>query len=820
MLEGETVRSELTLAATQYLSAAAQVKAESVNMGKTAQDVFARLDTAAQKGGVRYQIFGDETRRLASTKRALEAAINRLINLGYKPESDELQKATGLYKQNKEAIDKLETGHKGLKDTFASLRDVMQGPIAAGKEIINVIKDVVRVGSELYMEYAQAEKAALVFNKALEDNGTMAYEAEKRLTDYAKELQKNTIYEDDNTIALMSNLAAQGKQEEQIKKIIEAASNYASATGIDMDTAVKQLSSTLSGSARELGRQSIEIKNLTKEELEAGKAIDIVNRQYKDQAEIVGGSALGATKKLENAMGDLRETMGQVIATNFQPMVENIKNTVSETTRILSSSLNIADVVAGKKSDRISVTQAMDDIKKGMADIASGKVKDAYGQNILYSKQLKQIEAIYSKNQLLWEAQKNASDLQILADKILAEEADKKAKEEEESANLYAYFMDKRWNAWNSFFTKKKEKEDEGFDYSGTIAIGTWSEELAKSLAEANGSIATHATYLDRWERAIEGTPADPFYSGKIDIGTWSEELSRSLAEANGSIATHATYLDKWELAIENTPAEPFYDGTIGIGTWSEELAKSLSSANSAISTHATYLDKWERAAQNAPGDVGPIQAGNYDDKYERAKKQALAIRGAQVGLLNLEDTYRSGIAVEEELIKANDDLAYSYANTLVGAFDEFGAALVAGEDGWKLFAKAGLNAFASLIEASAQASDVMVAEAVAASLIGTLGGIPASIAYSLLAHTAAAAIRAIPMAKGGSGVTNGPTVFLAGESGSGREPFAFGNSVGGGGTMIYNDNRVIQNVAGSIRSDRELRGMAVGAVANAGRGY
>jgi hypothetical protein len=149
---------------------------------------------------------------------------------------------------------------------------------------------------------------------------------------------------------------------------------------------------------------------------------------------------------------------------------------------------------------------------------------------------------------------------------------------------------------------------------------------------------------------------------------------------------------------------------------------------------------------------------------------------------------------------------------------EALGTALISGEDGWKAFGRAGLNAIAGVIEAMAIESDALIAKATAQALLGDFTKIPglgAAIAASVAAHSAAGFVRAIPMAEGGSGVATKPTLFLAGEKGP--EPYAFGgaNNKLGMGTVTQNIY-----IGGSVIRESEVGMIGAAQLAKAGRGY
>jgi len=181
----------------------------------------------------------------------------------------------------------------------------------------------------------------------------------------------------------------------------------------------------------------------------------------------------------------------------------------------------------------------------------------------------------------------------------------------------------------------------------------------------------------------------------------------------------------------------------------------------------------------------------------------------------NLNTGIDFGIAKTEELTELQKELNELMLAGAVSTLEAFGAALVTGEEGWKGFAKAGLNAVAAVIEALA-AAEVAKGIAALASVVGAAAA-PGYFAAGAGLYVAAGAIKAIPMAEGGAGITNGPTMFFAEKAG---EPFAFGGTNNKRGMSIGGGVTINQYVAGSIWRENDLKRMAVGAVAGAGRGY
>lgn len=149
-----------------------------------------------------------------------------------------------------------------------------------------------------------------------------------RLIAGAAELQSRTTIGDEAIIEQQAFLAALGLSERQITDTIEAAVQLSAALGVDLESAVKNLAKTYGGLTGELGESIPALKDLTKEELQAGAAIDFVNRNYKGFAETAATTGLGPLQQLKNLFGDLGEQLGVILIPVLQKVVEALKRVV------------------------------------------------------------------------------------------------------------------------------------------------------------------------------------------------------------------------------------------------------------------------------------------------------------------------------------------------------------------------------------------------------------------------------------------------------------------------------------------------------------
>lgn len=105
-------------------------------------------------------------------------------------------------------------------------------------------------------------------------------DAMERMQKVADGLAKKSLFKKSDIVDAQVLALQLGRTEEQTNKMITAAMGLARVTGQDLSTAMQTISMTLEGSKGRLGRIVGEIKNMTEEELRAGKAIDVINERF------------------------------------------------------------------------------------------------------------------------------------------------------------------------------------------------------------------------------------------------------------------------------------------------------------------------------------------------------------------------------------------------------------------------------------------------------------------------------------------------------------------------------------------------------------
>jgi hypothetical protein len=207
-------------------------------------------------------------------------------------------------------------GQNGLGESITAVSTSFLALKGAAEVVIGAfqkINDVLQAGIN---DAAQAEMVNKRLAMSLANVGTYSNEALIAVNDWAGALETVTGISDENIRSQVSLGLQFGMTTEQAKKATEAAINLAAATGQDMETAFKQIGMTLDGAAGRMGKIIPELRNLTKEELMNGGAIDVIAKKYDGFANQTANTYIGAQKQIEAQIGNVKEAFGRLIAQN------------------------------------------------------------------------------------------------------------------------------------------------------------------------------------------------------------------------------------------------------------------------------------------------------------------------------------------------------------------------------------------------------------------------------------------------------------------------------------------------------------------------
>jgi hypothetical protein len=219
----------------------------------------------------------------------------------------------------------------GKQDVTDLTTSISQG-FNNAREIIQGVKEVWGTLQQNFGEsikaYQEQEVALVKLNTALKQSGQFTKENSDILVEYAAELQATTIYGDEVTESSMAMLLAMGLTVEQTKEATLQAANLATIMGTDLSGATRVMGDLFAGDATMIKRY---VKGLDETVLKSGdlnKVLEMLNKSIGGQAIAMGESSTGAMAKMNNAIGDMRENIGELLDYGLRPLSSAIASLV------------------------------------------------------------------------------------------------------------------------------------------------------------------------------------------------------------------------------------------------------------------------------------------------------------------------------------------------------------------------------------------------------------------------------------------------------------------------------------------------------------
>ena len=215
---------------------------------------------------------------------------------------------------------------KNIKEKGSSSSKSFSSSIGQSLKSVNLLKvAAVAAGAALaaafaskkFIEAANKQESAInSLNASLARIGQFSRATSLDLQNFASALQKTSVFGDEVVLEQLALAQSLGATAAQSKVVVSAATELATALNIDLRTATQQVGKTFSGTAGELGLLIPELKSLTKEQLIAGGAAEIINAKFKGLAEAAIQTSGGGLKQLNNTIGDTFESIGFLITQN------------------------------------------------------------------------------------------------------------------------------------------------------------------------------------------------------------------------------------------------------------------------------------------------------------------------------------------------------------------------------------------------------------------------------------------------------------------------------------------------------------------------
>ena len=277
------------------------------------------------------------------------------------------------------AAKKAATGLREVGTSATSLASSFAPVAVAGAAVIGAIREIAQTVDECVVAFAENERASLAFNAALGQSSSISVAAAGALTAFANEVAAMTGETGASIQSMETLLITSGRTETEVRKLISAAVDMSAATGKDLRSAVEQLNKTFGGTAGELGEIIPELKDLTKEQLLAGDAVDLIAGKYEGLGAALADSVDVGIKNYKNAVVDLKAELGGLISQGLSPQRAWLTDIIRQWTAAIDVARRYAKVqkaIADKDSGALILLSDSD--LKAAADKQEQIARDMY----------------------------------------------------------------------------------------------------------------------------------------------------------------------------------------------------------------------------------------------------------------------------------------------------------------------------------------------------------------------------------------------------------------------------------------------------------
>ena len=445
-------------------------------------------------------------------------------------------------------------GKSGLTGAISSAGLALGGIGLAIGVAVKAVKGITKALGECADAYKVQLQAERALDTAISNSPFVSGTASKALKEYASQLQKVSNLGDEEIIPQMTQLVATGRTEAEVMKIIATASDMSASGAMSFDQAVTQLNATLNGNIGRLGQQNAELKALTKEELESGKAVEILGEKYKGLAK----ATVDTKKQLQNAIGDLKETFGSVFENAMAPMRKFFTELIqgwADARKAKQEYEESTKAVAQGKGDIEDFQNVIAQRQKELDDLR-------YSLNALQTENwgFPVEEAIRIKNEEIEQAERELEILKAQLDnkieqqeiaKKQAEEENKRIETEKTVADLKGEYLEKIAEQERKW---KNIKAVTGEQVANEEKIKFYQDSLVDLMTKAGGQITTNNQLYKDQMAIIEKLQAELEPEEKATSDTWTKKLREQMIarlEAEKEVATEEARLQEasnWEI--------------------------------------------------------------------------------------------------------------------------------------------------------------------------------------------------------------------------------------------------------------------------------
>lgn len=183
------------------------------------------------------------------------------------------------------------------------------------KTVVDTVMTIIKQSVQSFME---AEKAELKMAMALKNQGEYSRAVIEDLKDYAAQIQRTTVIEDDLALSVMATFKTFGMSNDEMKRAMKVAADMSAHTGKSIKDTAQAVVLAYAGQASGLRQYGVVIKEGTAKAGVFNMAMLQLEQRYGESAQAQLLTYSGQWAKIKNQWSDIAEFLGLVLLKTLQ----------------------------------------------------------------------------------------------------------------------------------------------------------------------------------------------------------------------------------------------------------------------------------------------------------------------------------------------------------------------------------------------------------------------------------------------------------------------------------------------------------------------
>jgi len=219
-----------------------------------------------------------------------------------------------------------------------------------------------------FQAFSEQEIAIAKLNGTLRASGQFTEEYSRELQALAGSLQQVTRFGDETILGVEQQLIAFGAARKDVPVLTELVLDLAEGMGTDLNAAALLVGKALAGEFSTLSRYGIIVNETASANEKLADALQQIDERFGGLARGAADTATGKVAQMSNAIGDLREEIGALLAISGGPLIEWITTLARELTTIVALARELKTLSPSKIADAI--------LFKGIGSLGGGAAGD------------------------------------------------------------------------------------------------------------------------------------------------------------------------------------------------------------------------------------------------------------------------------------------------------------------------------------------------------------------------------------------------------------------------------------------------------------